>query len=101
MSFFDSAWDVISRASTWMENNKSATHLIGTSLMAGAGYFAQKEANKDLIRREREREKERERYAEVPDIDFAKYSLTVDESPNLANGGILTALKKRSEKGGY
>ncbi|MDO4697707.1 MAG: hypothetical protein Q4A60_03395 [Pasteurellaceae bacterium] len=102
MSFFDGVWDVISRASTWMESNKSATHLMGTALMGVGGYFAQKEANKDLMRREREllnlRDQMQSKYAEVPDIDFAKYSLTVDELPNLANGGILTKLKKRSEE---
>lgn len=115
MSFWNDAWDAITgafsqiegkegwigNAASWMENNKVATNLIGGTLLGVGNYFAQKEANKDLMRKEKEllnlKDQLQSKYSEVPEIDFTKYSLTVDDTPNLANGGILTEMKKRHE----
>ena len=33
----------------------------------------------------------------VPDVDISYNSLTVDNSPGLANGGILTEMKKKMD----
>jgi len=37
-------------------------------------------------------------YYKVPNVDFERYSLTANESPNLATGGILTEMRKRKEQ---
>ena len=109
-SFWDSAWstvsgaaswlgDAASTASKWMENNKEATNLLGNTLLGVGSYFAQKEANKDLMRMEREKlnlqDELKSKYSSVPDVDISYNSLTVDNSPGLANGGILTEMKKK------
>lgn len=100
--FFDKVWGVVSGTSNWMNDNPTATNLIGSTLMGVGGYFAQKEANKNLMRQQREllnlQDEMRSKYSAVPDTDFTYKSLTVDEAPNLANGGILTELKKRSDE---
>lgn len=109
-SFWDSAWSTVSGAASWlgdaastagkwMENNKEATNLIGNTLLGVGSYFAQKEANKDLMRMEREKlnlqDELKSKYSSVPDVDISYNSLTVDNSPGLANGGILTEMKKK------
>lgn len=109
-SFWDSVWstvsgaaswlgDAASTASKWMENNKEATNLLGNTLLGVGSYFAQKEANKDLMRMEREKlnlqDELKSKYSSVPDVDISYNSLTVDNSPGLANGGILTEMKKK------
>ncbi|WP_101774980.1 hypothetical protein [Pasteurella oralis] len=114
MSFWNNAWDSITgafsqgenagwigSAASWMENNKVATNLIGNTLAGVGSYFAQKEANKDLMRKEREllnlKDELQSKYSKVPETDFGYGGLTVDNTPNLANGGILTEIKKRAE----
>lgn len=112
MAFWDTAWNAISEAgswlgdaansaSKWVDNNKNLANIAGTTLMGIGGYFAQKEANKDLMRQQREllnlQDQMKSQYSAVPDADTSYRNLTVDESPNLANGGILTEMKKRSE----
>ena len=112
MAFWDSAWNAVTgaaswlgdqagNASKWMDNNKSATNLIGTTLMGAGGYFAQKEANKDQMKYLRERlnlqDQMKSKYSAVPDVDTTYNSLVVDDSPNLATGGILTNIKKRTD----
>ncbi|NBI43240.1 hypothetical protein GVX76_07025 [[Haemophilus] felis] len=104
--FWGKVWGGVSGASNWMENNKVATNLIGSVLVDVGGYFAQKEQAKDMMRQQREllnlQNEMKSKYSAVPDVDFSYNSLTIDESPNLANGGILTELKKRSdEKKGF
>ena len=91
--------DAIGKAGKWMENNKEATNLLGNTLLGVGSYFAQKEANKDLMRMEREKlnlqDELKSKYSSVPDVDISYNSLTVDNSPGLANGGILTEMKKK------
>ncbi len=93
--------DAIGKAGKWMENNKEATNLIGNTLLGVGSYFAQKEANKDLMRMEREKlnlqDELKSKYSSVPDVDISYNSLTVDNSPGLANGGILTEMKKKMD----
>lgn len=93
--------DAIGKAGKWMENNKEATNLIGNTLLGVGSYFAQKEANKDLMRMEREKlnlqDELKSKYSAVPDVDISYNSLTVDNSPGLANGGILTEMKKKMD----
>ena len=111
-SFWDDAWSTVSGAASWlgdaastagkwMENNKEATNLIGNTLLGVGSYFAQKEANKDLMRMEREKlnlqDELKSKYSAVPDVDISYNSLTVDNSPGLANGGILTEMKKKMD----
>nr|DAV03050.1 MAG TPA: hypothetical protein [Caudoviricetes sp.] len=111
-SFWDNAWSTVSGAASWlgdaastagkwMENNKEATNLIGNTLLGVGSYFAQKEANKDLMRMEREKlnlqDELKSKYSAVPDVDISYNSLTVDNSPGLANGGILTEMKKKMD----
>lgn len=104
--FWGKIWNSISDAPSWMENNKVATSLIGSTIFSVGGYFAQKEQAKDMMRQQREllnlQNEMKSKYSAVPDVDFSYNNLTIDESPNLANGGILTELKKRSdEKKGF
>nr|DAX74716.1 MAG TPA: hypothetical protein [Caudoviricetes sp.] len=93
--------DAIGKAGKWMENNKEATNLLGNTLLGVGSYFAQKEANKDLMRMEREKlnlqDELKSKYSSVPDVDISYNSLTVDNSPGLANGGILTEMKKKMD----
>lgn len=93
--------DAIGKAGKWMENNKEATNLLGNTLLGVGSYFAQKEANKDLMRMEREKlnlqDELKSKYSAVPDVDISYNSLTVDNSPGLANGGILTEMKKKMD----
>lgn len=111
-SFWDNAWSTVSGAASWlgdaastagkwMENNKEAMNLIGNTLLGVGSYFAQKEANKDLMRMEREKlnlqDELKSKYSAVPDVDISYNSLTVDNSPGLANGGILTEMKKKMD----
>uniref|UniRef100_Q0I4L5 Hemophilus-specific protein, uncharacterized n=1 Tax=Histophilus somni (strain 129Pt) TaxID=205914 RepID=Q0I4L5_HISS1 len=102
MSFWDSAWGAITEAANWMEKNQAATNLMGSVLQGTAGYFLQKEQNKNLMRQQREllnlKDEMQSKYSAVPEVDSGYGGLVVDEAPNLANGGILTELKKRSEK---
>lgn len=115
MAFWDSAWSAISdagswlgeaagAASKWMENNKNTANIIGSGLMGVGGYFAQKEANKDLMKQQREllnlQDRMKSQYSAVPNADTSYRNLVVDNTPNLANGGILTEMKKRSDKAG-
>ena len=70
--------------------------------MAGGSYLAQKEMAKDALKQQRalmeHQDRLKQKYSAVPkDVDLS-YNLVFDESPNLANGGILTELKNR--KGG-
>lgn len=108
MAFWNDAWSAVTGAgewlgktANWMENNPNTTNIIGSSLMGIGGYFAQKEANKDLMRQQREllnlQDAMKSKYSKVPEMDFGYSSLTVDEAPNLANGGILTEIKKRAD----
>ena len=113
MSFWDSAWsavsdaaswlgDAASSASNWMSNNKEATNLIGSTLLGVGSYLAQKEANKDLMKQQREllnmQDALKSQYSAVPDVDVSYNSLTVDNSPGLANGGILTEMQSKLER---
>lgn len=122
MAFWDTAWSAITGAfdSTaddaksngwatdalnWMDKNKAATNLLGNAVAGIGGYFAQKEAGRDLMKQQREllnlQDQMKSKYSTVPDVDISYRSLTVDEAPGLANGGILTEMKKRTEaKGG-
>ena len=122
MAFWDTAWSAITGAfdSTadgaksngwatdalnWMDKNKAATNLLGNAVSGIGGYFAQKEAGRDLMKQQREllnlQDQMKSKYSTVPDVDISYRSLTVDEAPGLANGGILTEMKKRTEsKGG-
>ena len=108
MSFWDSAWSAVSDAASWlgdaasstanwMSNNKEATNLIGSTLLGVGSYLAQKEANKDLMKQQREllnmQDKLKSQYSAEPDVDISYKTLTVDNSPGLANGGILTEMK--------
>lgn len=118
MAFWDSAWNAITGAFDsvangaenngwatdaieWMGKNKEATNLIGSSLLGIGGYFMQKEASKDLMKQQREllnlQDRMKSQYSAVPDADTSYRNLTVDHAPNLANGGILTEMKKRSD----
>lgn len=112
-SFWDSAWntvseaaswlgDAASKASKWMENNKEATNLLGNTLLGVGSYFAQKEQNKDLMKQQREllnmQDALKSKYSAVPDVDVSYNSLTVDNSPGLANGGILTEMQSKLER---
>ncbi|WP_075321601.1 hypothetical protein [Histophilus somni] len=102
MSFWDSAWSVITESAKWMEKNQVATNLMGSVLQGTAGYFLQKEQAKNQMRQQREllnlKDEMQSKYSAVPEVDSGYGGLVVDEAPNLANGGILTELKKRSEK---
>ncbi|MDU2224530.1 MAG: hypothetical protein E7E48_08000 [Haemophilus parainfluenzae] len=113
MSFWDSAWsavsdaaswlgDAASSASNWMSNNKEATNLIGSTLLGVGSYLAQKEANKDLMKQQREllnmQDALKSQYSAVPDVDVSYNSLTVDNSPGLANGGILTEMQSKLDR---
>lgn len=122
MAFWDTAWSAITGAfdSTadgaksngwatdalnWMDKNKAAANLLGNAVAGIGGYFAQKEAGRDLMKQQREllnlQDQMKSKYSTVPDADISYRSLTVDEAPGLANGGILTEMKKRTEvKGG-
>ena len=115
MAFWDGAWDAISGAGKWlgetagsamdwMDNHKEASNIIGNVIAGAGGYFAQKQAGKDLINQQREllnlQDQMKSKYSAVPDADWSYKSLTVDDSPGLANGGILTEMKKRSETRG-
>ncbi|VTX83738.1 hypothetical protein [uncultured Aggregatibacter sp.] len=122
MAFWDTAWSAITGAfdSTadgaksngwatdalnWMDKNKAATNLLGNAVAGIGGYFAQKEAGRDLMKQQREllnlQDQMKSKYSTVPDTDISYRSLTVDEAPGLANGGILTEMKKLTEaKGG-
>lgn len=112
-SFWDNAFEAISgaaswlgnaagEASKWMENNKTATNLLGNTLLGVGSYFAQKEQNKDLMRQQREllnmQDALKSKYSEVPDVDVSYKNLTVDDSPNLANGGILTEMQNKLDR---
>lgn len=127
MSFWDSAWsavtgafdvagqngaesngwltnvgDAFGKAAEWMSNHKEATNLIGSTLLGVGGYLAQKEANKDLMKQQREllnmQDKLKSQYSAVPDVDISYKTLTVDNSPGLANGGILTEMQSKLER---
>nr|DAG82087.1 MAG TPA: hypothetical protein [Caudoviricetes sp.] len=113
MSFWDSAWSAVSGAASWlgdaasstanwMSNNKEATNLIGSTLLGVGSYLAQKEANKDLMKQQREllnmQDKLKSQYSAVPDVDISYKTLTVDNSPGLANGGILTEMQSKLER---
>jgi len=113
MSFWDSAWSAVSGAASWlgdaasstanwMSNNKEATNLIGSTLLGVGSYLAQKEANKDLMKQQREllnmQDALKSQYSAVPDVDVSYNSLTVDNSPGLANGGILTEMQSKLER---
>lgn len=113
MSFWDSAWSAVSDAvswlgdaasstADWMSNHKEATNLIGSTLLGVGGYLAQKEANKDLMKQQREllnmQDKLKSQYSAVPDVDISYKTLTVDNSPGLANGGILTEMQSKLER---
>lgn len=93
--------DAFGKAAEWMGNHKEATNLIGSTLLGVGSYFAQKEQNKDLMKQQREllnmQDALKSKYSAVPDVDVSYNSLTVDNSPNLANGGILTEMKNKLE----
>lgn len=112
-SFWDKAFEAISGAASWlgdaageagkwMESNKTATNLLGNTLLGVGQYFAQKEANKDLMKQQREllnmQDALKSQYSAVPDVDVSYNSLTVDNSPGLANGGILTEMQSKLER---
>lgn len=119
MAFWDGdAWNAISGAVSWlgktasesldwMDNHKNATNILGNVMLGAGQYFAQKEANKSLMKQQRElldmQSQLKSQYSAVPDSDWSYKSLTVDDSPGLANGGILTEMKKdvdRKRNGG-
>lgn len=112
-SFWDKAFEAISgaaswlgdaasSASKWMKSNKEATNLLGNTLLGVGSYFAQKEQNKDLMKQQREllnmQDALKSKYSAVPDVDVSYNSLTVDNSPGLANGGILTEMQSKLER---
>lgn len=108
MAFWDSAWSAVTGAgewlgktANWMEKNPNTTNIIGNTLAGIGGYFAQKEANKDLMRQQREllnlKDEMQSKYSAVPNVDSGYGGLIVDDAPNLANGGILTEIKKRAD----
>lgn len=92
----------LDNAANWMENHSTATNIIGSVLSGVGSYYAQKEANKKALRQEerllRLQDELKSQYSAVPEVNSDYSSLTVNEEPNLATGGILTELKKRSEK---
>lgn len=120
MAFWDGAWDAITgafdvkdvdgakvngwatEAINWMDNHKGAANILGNTVMGIGGYFAQKQAGKDLIKQQRDllnlQDQMKSRYSAVPDSDWSYKSLTVDDSPSLANGGILTEMKKKADQ---
>ena len=113
MSIWGSAWDSItgaaswlgkaaSSASDWMSNHKEATNILGNAIAGIGGYYAQKQANKDLMRQQREllnmQDALKSQYSSVPDADSSYKNLTVDDAPGLANGGILTEMKKNIDR---
>ena len=107
MSFWDSAWSAVSDAASWLGDAASSTadwmsNLIGSTLLGVGGYLAQKEANKDLMKQQREllnmQDKLKSQYSAVPDVDISYKTLTVDNSPGLANGGILTEMQSKLER---
>ncbi|MGC7559330.1 hypothetical protein ACPEEL_02530 [Pasteurella sp. PK-2025] len=112
MSYFDGVISGITKAANWMQENPAATNLFGGILTGVGSYYAQKQANKDLMRQQEAQyknmleyqkellglqDKMKEKYSAVPDVDFGYGGLVVDDAPNLANGGILTEMKKRSD----
>ena len=124
MAFWDTAWDAITGAfdvkdvngatsngwltevGNWMDNHKNATNILGNALAGVGSYYAQNQANKDLMRQQREllnmQDALKSQYSAVPDADSSYKNLTVDNAPGLANGGILTEMKKdidRKHKG--
>lgn len=96
--------NALGTATDWMDKHKAASNIIGNVIAGAGGYFAQKQSGKDLIRQQREllnlQDQMKSKYSAVPDADWSYKSLTVDDSPGLANGGILTEMKKRSETKG-
>lgn len=113
MAFWDEAWNAISEAgswlgdsahaaSKWLENNKTTANILGNGLIGVGSYYAQKEASKDLMRQQREllnmQDKLKSKYSAVPNVDAGYKNLVVDNTPNLANGGILTEMRNRTEK---
>lgn len=118
MAFWDTAWSAITgafdsiengaksngwatNALNWMDKNKAATNLLGNAIGGIGGYFAQKEASKDLMKQQRDllnmQDRLKSQYSAVPDTDASYRNLVVDNTPNLATGGILTEMKKRSD----
>lgn len=99
---WDSIVNGITGAAKWMGENKAVTELLGGAVMGTAGYLAQKEANRDLMKLEREKLKIQDelksKYSSVPETDWSYNNLVVDDRPNLATGGILTELDKRSKQ---
>ena len=101
-SIFGKIVDGITGAGKWMSENKEAANLLGSVAVAGGSYLAQKEMAKDALKQQHalmeQQDRLKQKYSAVPkDVDLS-YILVFDESPNLANGGILTELKNR--KGG-
>lgn len=99
---WNSVTGALGSAASWLNNKENANtvNLLGTALMGVGGYFAQKEQAKDQMRFLREKmnlEKQlKSEYSKVPEVDITYDSLTVDESPSLAGGGILTEMQKRT-----
>lgn len=111
MSWYDGIVDGLTGAANWMEKNPTATNLMGSTILGIGSYYAQKQNNKDLMRQQEAQyknmleyqkelfglqDKMKEKYSAVPESDFGYGGLVVDDAPNLANGGILTEIKKRS-----
>lgn len=121
MAFWDTAWSAITgafdstadgaksngwatNALNWMDKNKAAANLLGNAIGGIGGYFAQKEAGRDLMKQQREllnlQDRMKSQYSAVPNADTSYRNLVVDNTPNLANGGILTEMKNRADKAG-
>lgn len=98
---WNSVIDGITGAAKWLGDNKEVTNLMGNALAGIGGYYLQKEQQKSLIKQQREalnlEDELKSKYSAVPDVNFSYQGLTVDDTPNLANGGILTEMKKRGE----
>ena len=115
MAFWDGAWDAISGAGKWLGKQLEVQWIGWTTikqqvilsvmlLLVLVVTLRKKQAGKDLINQQREllnlQDQMKSKYSAVPDADWSYKSLTVDDSPGLANGGILTEMKKRSETKG-
>lgn len=100
--FWNTVFGGITGAAKWLGENQGAATLMGGVLQSVSGYYTQKQQAKDLLRQQREllnlKDEMQSKYSAVPEVDSGYGGLVVDEAPNLANGGILTELKKRSER---
>ena len=118
MSFWDTAWEGISKAGSWLgdsvssaskwaEANPGTANILGNIALGVGTYFADKHKHKDLMRKQLEllniEDRLKSKYSAVPEVDSSYNSLVVDRSKGLANGGILTEMRedlRRKPQGG-